>query len=108
KTKAPEGALLVQRAGGILITCDSAQNWPDTSGCSLPAKVVTRLMGFTKRPAQIGGPWRKGMTPPGGSLKADFERLAKLDFDKLIAAHGGPLLSGARRALEATIAATFD
>ena len=108
QTKAPEGAILVKRAGGILVTCDSAQNWPDTSGCSLPAKVVTKLLGFTKRPAQIGPPWRKGMTPPGGSLKSDFERMAKLDFDKLIAAHGGPLRSGARQALEVTIAATFD
>lgn len=104
----PEGAILVKRAGAILITCDSAQNWPDTSGCSLPAKIVTHLMGFTKRPAQIGPPWRKGMTPKGGSLKADFLRMADLEFEMLIASHGGPLQSGARQALAATIAATFD
>lgn len=107
KTNKPEGALLVKRAGGILITCDSAQNWPDTSGCSLLAKVATKVMGFTSRPAQIGPPWRKGMTPQGGSLKSDFERMAGLEFDKLIGAHGGPLRSGARQALEATVAATF-
>ncbi len=107
KTKAPEGAILVKRAGGILISCDSVQNWPDTSGCSLLAKPVTYLLGFTKRPAQIGPPWRKGMTPPGGSLEGDFRRLASMEFDKLIAAHGGPLHRGARQALEATIDATF-
>ena len=50
-----------------MITCDSVQNWPDTRGCSLPAKLVTRAMGFTRRPAQIGGPWRKFMTPKGGT-----------------------------------------
>ena len=108
QTKKPEAALLVKRAGGTLVTCDSAQNWPDTRGCSFPAKIVTHLMGFTKRPAQIGPMWRKGMTPQGGSLKSDFERMARLDFDQLIGAHGSPLRSGARQALEATVAATYD
>ncbi len=107
QTKAPEAALLVKRGGGVLITCDSAQNWPDTRGCSIPAKLVTRLMGFTRRPAQIGPMWRKGMTPPGGSLKHDFERMARLAFDQLVGAHGAPLRSGARQALEATVAATY-
>ncbi len=107
-TKHPEGALLVKRAGGILVTCDAVQNWPDTSGCSLPAKLVTYLIGFTKRPAQIGPPWRKQMTPEGGTLKADFERLAGLEFDKLVGGHGSPLQSGAQRSLAATVAATFD
>lgn len=107
-TKHPEGALLVKRSGGILVTCDAVQNWSDTSGCSLPAKLVVRLMGFTKRPAQIGPPWRKHMTPEGGTLKTDFVRLAGLNFDKLIGGHGKPLQSDARKALLATVAATFD
>lgn len=107
QTKFPEGAILVKRGGGALITCDAVQNWPDTSRCSVPAKLLTYAMGFTRRPAQIGPPWRKGMTPPGGSLKADFERLAELPFEKLLAAHGGPLESGAQAALKATIAATY-
>ena len=108
RTKHPEGALLVKRSGGILVTCDAVQNWPDTSGCSLPAKFVVNLMGFTKRPALIGPPWRKQMTPAGDSLKSDFERLAALKFDKLIGGHGSPLQSGAQKALAATVAATFD
>ena len=107
-TKQPEGALLVKRAGGILVTCDAVQNWPDTSGCTLPAKLVTHLIGFTKRPAQIGPPWRKRMTPDGDTLKTDFERLAGLKFDKLIGGHGSPLQSGAQKALAATVAVTFD
>lgn len=107
-TRHPEGALLVKRSGGILLTCDAVQNWPDTSGCSFPAKLATRLMGFTKRPAQIGPPWRKHMTPEGETLKTDFERLAGLEFDKLIGGHGSPLRSGAQQALAATVAATFD
>jgi hypothetical protein len=102
-----EGVLLVRRAGGILITCDAVQNWPDTKGCSPLARVASHLIGFRRRRAQIGPPWRKKMTPDGGSLKADFERLANLDFAHLIAAHGGPLRDTAREDLQATIEATF-
>ncbi len=69
--------------------------------------VITRAMGFTSRRAQIGPPWRKGMTPQGGSLKGDFERLASLDFKHLIGAHGGPLRDTAKSDLKATVAATF-
>ncbi|MBK7584387.1 MAG: hypothetical protein IPI67_29800 [Myxococcales bacterium] len=107
QTKKKEAALLVKRDGGILITCDAVQNWPDTSGCSPMAKVVTRLFGFTKRPAQIGPPWRKGMTPEGGSLRGDFERLAALEFRHLIGGHGAPLRDTARTDLAATVRATF-
>ncbi len=106
-TKFKEGALLIKRGGGILITCDAVQNWPDTRGCSLPAKLVARLIGFLRRPAQIGPPWRKRMTPEGGSLKSDFERLATLEFAHLVAAHGRPLRDTARTDLQATIKATF-
>lgn len=56
ETKQPEGALLIHRIRGILITCDAVQNWPDTSRCSIPAKLACHLIGFTKRPAQIGPP----------------------------------------------------
>ncbi|MBW2244880.1 MAG: hypothetical protein JRH01_23105 [Deltaproteobacteria bacterium] len=106
-SKEKEGALLIRRAGGILISCDAVQNWPDTKGCSLPAKLAAHLIGFRRRRAQIGPPWLKKMTPDGGSLKADFERLAKLDFAHLIGAHGAPLRDTAREDLQATIEATF-
>jgi len=107
-SKEKEGALLVERGNGILITGDAVQNWPDTEGCSLPAKLVCRLMGFLKRPAQIGPPWRKMMTPAEGTLRRDFERLADLDFAHIVSAHGSPLMNTAKRDLRATIEATFS
>ncbi|MBK7583059.1 MAG: hypothetical protein IPI67_23035 [Myxococcales bacterium] len=107
KTVKKEGALLVKRDGGILVTCDAVQHWPDTSGCSPVAKLVTYFLGFTKRRAQIGPPWRKGMTPPGGSLRDDFERLAALPFRHLIGAHGAPLRDTAKSDLAETVSATF-
>ncbi|MFT7654794.1 MAG: hypothetical protein ACI9ON_003819 [Limisphaerales bacterium] len=102
-----EGALLIQRAGGILITCDAVQHWSNTKGCSPPARLVSHLIGFRRRPAQIGPPWRKRMTPKGGSLKSDFERLAALDFSHLIGAHGQPLRDTAKQDLIATVEATY-
>ncbi len=107
-SKEKEAALLVERGDGILITGDAVQNWPDSAGCSLPAKLVTRLMGFLKRPAQIGPPWRKMMTPENGTLQPDFERLADLDFAHIVPVHGHPLMNTAKQDLLATIEATYS
>ena len=92
QTVVPEAALLVEREGGLLITCDSVQHWVPKEVMSRAAKIVTRLIGF-QQPAQIGPPWRKKQTPPDGSLKSDFERLADLPFQCLIGGHGGQLES---------------
>lgn len=105
-TVEPEGALLLERDGGLLITCDSVQNWEHTEGCSAAAKVATKLMGFM-RPAQIGPPWRKRMTPKGGSLKPDFDRMVELPFSHLIGGHGEPLNDKANELLRATITHTW-
>ncbi len=107
KTVQKEAALLVRRAGGILVTCDAAQAWSDTRGCSVAAKVMIPLLGFTRRPAVIGPPWRKAMTPEGGTLREDFDRLASLEFAHMIGAHGGLLRDVAKRELTAAVAATF-
>lgn len=103
----PEVVLLADRAEGVLLTCDCVQDWPDLDRCSLMAKAVTKLMGFTGRRAVIGPPWKKRMTPEGGSLEPDFRRVAELPFEHLIAGHGTPMVGGAREALRATIEATF-
>lgn len=104
--KAPEGALLLEGHGGLLITCDAVQHWEASDLMSLSAKVITKLFGF-RNPAQIGPPWLKLNTPDGGSLKPDFERLVALPFDQLIGGHGGLCRSGAQAHLKATIARMF-
>lgn len=103
-----EAALLVRRGGGILISCDAVQHWASTDGCNEASLPGIEQIGFRKRPAQIGPPWLGGMTPDGGSLKSDFERLTSLDFKHIIGGHGQPLLNTAKEALQATVAATFD
>jgi hypothetical protein len=105
-TVKPEAALLVEREGGVLLTCDSVQNWESTAGCSLPAKVITHLVGFLK-PAQIGPPWKKAMTPDGGSLKTDFERLGALPFKHLVGGHGVPLRDTANERFAETMVRVF-
>ena len=102
QTVVPEAAVLVEREGGLLITCDSVQHWVPKDVMSRAAKIVTRLIGF-QHPAQIGPPWRKRQTPPGGSLKADFERLADLPFERLIGGHGGLLERDGPTLLRASI-----
>jgi hypothetical protein len=97
-----EAALLLERDGGLLITCDSVQHWAPSELMSPLAKLVTRLIGFQK-PAQIGPPWRKRQTPEGGSLRGDFERLAQLPFQRLIGGHGGLLAHDAPELLVRSI-----
>ncbi|MCB9780949.1 MAG: hypothetical protein H6742_20440 [Alphaproteobacteria bacterium] len=106
QTRRPEAALLAARGHGVLITCDSVQHWPDLEGCSALAKPVTVAMGFLK-PANIGPPWRRIMTPPGGSLRPDYERLLALPFDTVVGGHGKPLVGGAKDALRATVKRVF-
>ncbi len=102
-TNLPEAAILLEREGGLLMTCDSVQHWAPSEFFSPLARVATRFMGFQKS-AQIGPPWRKKQTPAGGSLRADFERLASLKFEKLIGGHGGLLSRDAPKVLSESIA----
>ena len=105
-TVVPEAAILLERGGGLLITCDSIQHWAPHELLSPAARLITRLIGF-QYPAQIGPPWRKKQTPPGGSLKSDFERLEALPFNHIIGGHGGLLRDDAKPKLRETIERVF-
>lgn len=104
--KFPEAAILIQRNGGVLISSDSLQHWTDWSFGSLPAKLVMRAFGFSLR-TLIGTFWLKYMTPKGGTLKNDFERLLKLKFRHLIGAHGRLCRDNAHAGVEAEIRRVF-
>lgn len=91
----PEAALVLERDGGILLTCDSFQNWTTFDGCSPAGKVMMRVMGFG--PTLIGGPWLKYMGP---EIRGDFDRLAKVSFKHLAPAHGTVLRDVAAAGLE--------
>lgn len=106
QTRFPEAAILIKAHGGLLITCDSLQHWTDWSYCTLLAKMVVRIFGFSLR-TLIGTFWLKSMTPKAGSLKADFERLLKLEFKYLIGAHGRLCRDRAHQGVEAEVRRVF-
>jgi hypothetical protein len=102
----PESALLLERGDGLLLTCDAIQHYGDYRHMSPLARLILPFIGFPKT-TLVGPIWLKAMTPEGGSLRSDFDRLLALDFDSLLGAHGSFLRSGARRAVEAAIRRAF-
>lgn len=102
RAKRPEAALLLDREGGILLTCDSYQHWTTFAGCSLLGKVMMKAMGFG--PTLVGGPWVKAMGP---DVRADFGRLVDVPFRHLAPAHGTVLRDAAKEGLHAAVAHRF-
>ena len=94
----PEGLLLLEREGGVLISCDSLQNWAEVDAFfSEESAAKMKSLGFI-RPANIGPGWRMACKPEA----KDFARLGALPFQHLLPAHGTPILGDARAQLSAT------
>lgn len=100
--KYPEACLLLKNLK-LLIATDSIQYWANWSYTTFLTRCVLRMMGF-RLTLLIGGPWLKRVTPDGGSLVADFDRLLRLDFEHVVGAHGQLLHDAAKPMLEAAIA----
>jgi len=83
----PEPVILLERDGGILLTGDCLQYYTDRRFGSLAARIMMHFMGFPLR-MLIGPLWLKAMTPDGGSLVADFDHIAAMDFAHLLPGHG--------------------
>lgn len=87
----------------LLVTCDSVQHYElNDPLITWPSRLLMKRMGFFT-PCVIGPFWLKGVTPEGGRLRADFDRILELDFDSLISAHGSPKVGGAKEALAANV-----
>lgn len=102
ETRLPECVVLIERDGGLLVTCDSLQNYTGIKRTSTVARLVMKYFGF-RRTMIIGPLWLKYMTSAGGDVRADYERLLKLRFDRLIAAHGVLFDGGAHAAVERAV-----
>jgi hypothetical protein len=102
-TKQPEAAIVLDREGGVLIPCDSYQNWTTFEGCSVLGGLMMRALDF--RPTVIGGPWMKRVGSP--EVRADFERLLEVPFAHLLPAHGTTLRDRAREGLRTAVAHRF-
>jgi hypothetical protein len=93
-TKLPECILRIDRAGGILVACDSLQNWvePDEFFSEESRKMMGE-MGFFQ-PANLGPLWMR-LNEPDAS---DFGRLRELSFSHALCGHGAPLRDSAKEA----------
>ncbi len=100
--KAEEVVLRLDRNGGLLVTCDSYQNWTTFAGASLVGKVALRFMGFG--PKHIGAPWTKAMGP---DVRQDFDALLALPFDGLLPGHGTAMKTGAKDGLKEAVRKRF-
>ena len=105
-TLQPEAALLLERAGGVLLTCDAIQHYGDYRHHNLPARLLMPLIGFS-RTTIVGPFWLKRVTPVGNSLEGEFRRLLAHDFDHLVSAHGSALRGGAHAAVTAAVNRAF-
>jgi hypothetical protein len=102
-TKLPECILRIDRAGGILVACDSLQNWlaPDEFFSDESRRMMTE-MGFFQ-PANLGPLWMKINEPQG----QDFVRLRELSFRHALCGHGAPLRDTAKEAYGARFQRVF-
>lgn len=103
RTRAPEAVVLIERDGGLLVTCDSFQHYAGRSRATLAARLVMRWFGYTQA-TQVSPLWLKYMTPAGDDLRADFDRILAFDFERLISAHGALLDHGAHAAVARAVA----
>jgi hypothetical protein len=102
-TKLPEGILVLDRAGGIAIACDSLQNWVEPDALFLDDTVATmRSMGFFT-PANLGPAWMMVSEPKA----EDFVRLKAVPFRHALCGHGQPLRDDAQAAYHATFERIF-
>lgn len=106
-TTQPECALLIKRGTGILFTCDAIQNYGNYSYNNIPAKILMPFIGFP-RTTIVGPIWLKYQTQEGETLEPEFRRLLGLRFDRLLAAHGTLLETGAHAAVERAINKAFE
>ena len=101
----PECAIVL-RSTGLLIVCDAIQHYANYRRQSLLARVMFPFLGFRKT-TQVGPLWRKYMEADGNSIGPDFERLAALDFQHLISAHGDLVRDRAHDAVRAAVDRAF-
>ena len=94
----PEGLLLIEREGGVLVSCDSLQNWVEADSYFDEASAARMLAAGMIRPANIGPGWRAACTPQA----SDFQRLQRLSFKHLLPAHGRPIRDSAFEQFSAT------
>lgn len=100
----PEGLIIINWDGGIVISADSLQNWDRVDEFfSEQAGIMMKKAGFIQA-ANIGPEWMRANSPS----QENFEQVKNLVFCHLLPSHGQPLLNTARRDISTTIDKLFD
>jgi hypothetical protein len=98
-TKIPEGLLLLEREGGILVAGDCLQHWHKTDRYfSFLAKIMLPIMGFVKA-YNVGPGWLANAKPSGDELR----KVLDLPFEHVLPSHGAFVRGGAREHFRAAI-----
>lgn len=99
--KETEGALLLERGLGVLLTVDAVQSYstpPHKPYANWLVRLLLKFVGFPDKTI-IGPIWVKLLAKDKARLKGEFERLLKWEFDQLLSAHGTFVPSGAHKEL---------
>lgn len=92
KGAVPEGLIVVDRDGGIVIAGDSLQHWHKSDEFfSFLAKPMMKMMGFMK-PHNLGPGWIKSAKPNHDEVRGILD----LDFDNVLPVHGDEVIGGAK------------
>ena len=103
-TKRPEGIIRLDREGGIMIACDSLQNWTEPDEFFHKDTVETmQKMGFFV-PANLGLAWLHESDPQA----SDFSDLKKIPFEHALCGHGYPLVNNAQQQYHNTFKRMFN
>ena len=103
-TKRPECILRIEREGGIMIACDSLQNWVEPNEFFDEGTVkITTEMGFFAA-ANLGPAWLHESEPEA----EDFVRLKKIPFKHALCGHGSPLKNTAMEDYHTTFERIFE
>lgn len=103
-TKLPECIVRLDRDGGIMIACDSLQNWAEPDDLTREDTVEKmKNLDFFKK-ANLGVAWMHVNEPKAD----DFTRLKQVAFKHVLTGHGTPLLETAQDDFHATFKRIFD
>lgn len=91
--KRPECIIRLEREGGIMLACDSLQNWVEPDQFFDEGTISTMQQMKFFRPANLGPAWMYESHPQA----ADFERLKEIPFEHVLCGHGYPMINNAHR-----------
>jgi hypothetical protein len=101
KSSPPEGLVLLEREGGILISGDCLQNWQARDEYfSFFGGLMMKMMGFIK-PYNVGPGWLRAAKPNPTEVRG----LLDLSFDHVLPAHGSPAIKNAKSSYRPTLEA---